>query len=59
MPDFRVYFIGDDGHIKGVHELANMTEPNAIEHAKQLLNGHDLEVWEGERHVANLSKKSD
>jgi hypothetical protein len=59
MPDFRVYFIGDDGHIQGVRELANMTEAEAIEQAKQLLDGHDLEVWEGERAVANLSKNGD
>ena len=58
MPDFRVYFIGDDGHIQGVRELANMTEAEAIEQAK-LLDGHDLELWEDERAVANLSKNGD
>jgi hypothetical protein len=57
MPDFRVYFIGEDGHIVGVEQLANVAEADALEKARQLLDGHDIEVWEGERQVAVLSKK--
>jgi hypothetical protein len=59
MPDFRVYFIGDDGHIASVREIADMPEAKAIAQARQWLNGHDLEVWQGDRQVAILSKIGD
>jgi hypothetical protein len=57
MPDFRVYFIGEDGHFVGVEQLLNVAEAEALEKARQLLDGHDVEVWQGERQVAVLSKK--
>jgi hypothetical protein len=58
MPDFRVYFIGLDGHITHVEPLPNVTEAEALEKAKQWLDGDDLEIWEGGRQVAVLNKKS-
>lgn len=59
MPDFRVYFIGDDGHILNVREIADMAESKAIAQARQWLDGHDLEVWQDDRQVAILSKNGD
>jgi hypothetical protein len=59
MPDFRVYFMGDDGHIVSVREIADTPESKAIAQARQWQNGHDLEVWQGDRRVAKLSKNGD
>jgi hypothetical protein len=57
MPDFRVYFIGLDGHITHVEPLPNVTEAEALEKAKQWLDGDDREC-EGSRQVAVLNEKS-
>jgi hypothetical protein len=55
MPDYRFYKIGDDGHVAGPPE--NIELPNdgaAMQEAKKLINGQDVEVWQGARLVAYL-----
>ncbi len=56
MPDFRVYFKHDEGHFLMVRQLKNVGEVEALNTAKQWLDGNDLEVWEGDRQVAVLCK---
>ena len=53
MREYRFYTIGTDGHIDGPatdHVLPN--DSAAIEEAKKLVNGHDVEIWQGPRLVA-------
>jgi hypothetical protein len=55
MPEYRFYKIKHDGHIAGpaiVQECA--CDEDALKEAKQFLNGHDVEVWQGARVVAYL-----
>ncbi|MDA9497308.1 hypothetical protein XI05_07160 [Bradyrhizobium sp. CCBAU 11357] len=52
--DYRAYVLDDDGRIIGVHELDCANDDEAKEKASQLLDGHDLEVWQRERCVARL-----
>jgi hypothetical protein len=58
MPEYRFYAINEDGHI-GVpptqYELPN--DDAANEKAKQLLDGHDIEIWQGARIVAHFNSK--
>ncbi len=56
MPDYRIYFKGQDGHIVKVVALIDITEEEAIARGKQYVDGHDIEVWEGGRQVAVLEK---
>jgi hypothetical protein len=47
MSDFRAYVIGRDGHIIERIELDHCPdEREAKEKAKQLVDGHDVELWE-------------
>ncbi|QOG23487.1 MULTISPECIES: hypothetical protein [Bradyrhizobium] len=53
--DYRAYILDDDGRITGVvHELDCANDEEAKEKAAQLLDGHDLDVWQLERHVGRL-----
>jgi hypothetical protein len=50
MSEFRAYVIGWDGHILQRIELDNCSdESEAREKAKQLVDGHDVELWERAR----------
>jgi hypothetical protein len=48
MLDYRVYLIGSDGHFYN----AVPNDDEAIEKARQLLDGHDVELWQLDRKVA-------
>jgi hypothetical protein len=58
MPYYRIYSVTKDGHIRGVPRAVECDDDRrAIDRAKAILDGLDLEVWEGRRRVAVL--KSD
>jgi hypothetical protein len=58
MHGYRIYFIGDDGHIKDRIEFGNPDDDEAREHARQLTNGRDVEVWRGDHRIV-VFKRSD
>jgi hypothetical protein len=55
MREYRIYSCDTEGHIIGVKELVAANDKIAEAAAKVLLDGHDLQVWEGKRVVAKLS----
>ena len=59
MPEYRAYIIGVDGQfIRSVVLLCHDDE-DAKEYAKQLVDGHDVELWQGQRRVERFAHKSD
>jgi hypothetical protein len=52
MPDYRAYILGPDGHIQLRVELHCADEETATERAKQLVDGHGVELWDGARKIA-------
>ena len=54
MRDYRVYVIGDDGHIQRRFEFHCSDDEEAKEHAKQYVDGHEVELW----HEINGSQNS-
>jgi hypothetical protein len=55
MPEYRFYAIKRDGHVEG--QPVALDVPNdaaAMKEARQLVNGHDIEIWQGARVVAYL-----
>jgi hypothetical protein len=59
MPHYRIYAVTNDGHINTMPVTADYDEDDeAVDHAKAILNGSDLEVWEGRRRVAVLKRES-
>ncbi len=53
MPEYRIYIVGDDGHFRSSISLPNCPDDEAaLEAAMQLIDGHDMEVWQYARKVA-------
>jgi hypothetical protein len=58
MPDYRAYILGGEGHrFLRVAEFSrdHADDATALRAAKNLLDGHDVEVWDGGRLVARLN----
>jgi hypothetical protein len=51
MAEYRAYFIGTDGRFLGAVELVCPDDDVAKEYARQLVDGHDVELWQGDRKI--------
>ena len=50
MPDYRIYEIGQDGHVvRLLIELTLASDVIAIAYAERLPTVEAIEIWEGER----------
>ena len=58
MPEYRVYVIGQDGHFLKSEHLDCADDDDAIEAAKQLIDGHDIELWQRDRRVAQFDRNA-
>ena len=48
MPEYRFFYLKKDGHVAGTPATYEFpTDGAAIEQARLLLNGRDIEIWEG------------
>jgi hypothetical protein len=54
MHHYRAYVIGQDGHFIRSIDLNCADDGAAIESAKQLIDGHDLELWQRDRRIARF-----
>jgi hypothetical protein len=53
--DYRAYTVGIDGHFIGYEPMKCADDIEAIEKAKRFVDGHDIELWSGERLVIRIS----
>jgi hypothetical protein len=59
LPDYRIYLIDHDGHFHSSVPLPNcVDDETAIEAARQLIDGRDVELWQLDRKVAILDHKT-
>ena len=54
MQEYRAYIMGPDGHVQKRVDLRCNDEDEAIELAKQLVDGHDVELWQLDRQIRTL-----
>jgi hypothetical protein len=54
MPEYRAYIVGDDGHFVNFEGFVCRDDSEAIAKAKQLVDGHNVELWSGERCIVQL-----
>jgi hypothetical protein len=54
MADYRAYTVGLDGHFVGYEPLVCVDDSEATDKARRLVDGHDIELWCGERFVTRL-----
>ena len=57
MADYRAYIIGADGHFIRAVEFVCPDDETAKEYARRLVDGHDMELWQGDWHIANFEHK--
>ena len=55
MGTYRAYFINRDDHIESYKLIEAADDEQAVEIAKRYVDGHDVEVWDGDRKVSRLS----
>jgi hypothetical protein len=54
MSDYRAYFVGREKHFIGYRGLVCQNDGEAIEEAKELFEGHTIELWCGARLVTRV-----
>jgi hypothetical protein len=57
MVDYGAYTVSADGHFVGYEPMICADDAEAIERAKRLVNGQDVELWSGPRLVIRISHK--
>lgn len=50
--EYRAYIMGADGHILNRIDLLCADDDEAKERAKQLVDGHDVELWQMGRKIS-------
>jgi hypothetical protein len=58
MQEYRAYLIGPDGHIQQRIELFCVDDDTAKQRAKALVDGHDVELWQLDRKIADFKARN-
>jgi hypothetical protein len=58
MAEYRAYTVGLDGYFVGYEPMVCTNDAEAIDKAKRLLDGYDIELWSGDRFVIRLIRKT-
>jgi hypothetical protein len=51
MVHYRIYRVGSDGHFLDAQDIECVDDEEAIQKAKQAVDGHDIELWQRGRFV--------
>jgi hypothetical protein len=57
MADYRVYFVGSDGHFKSAADIEAPDDQAAIARAKALADGRQVQVWARDRYVTVINER--
>jgi hypothetical protein len=55
--EYRAYVVGIDGHFVSFEGFTSWSDDEAIAKAKRLVDGHDIELWSGERFILRIDHK--
>ena len=56
MPEYRAFLVDSDGHFHSARVIDAPNDDAAVEAAKPLVDGCDVEVWQRDRKIAVLSR---
>jgi hypothetical protein len=56
MDGFYAYIVDENGHVLRRVDLVLDSEVAAKERAKQLVDGHDVELWQRDRKIATFTR---
>jgi hypothetical protein len=57
--EYRAYVIDDEGYISGFDRMTCRDDEEALQRARLLMDGQDIEVWAGNRLVSLISGDQD
>jgi hypothetical protein len=57
MADYRAYIVGSDGHFFNSVEVECTDDDTVVEKAEQLVDGHDVELWQRACKIATFEHK--
>ena len=57
MPTYRALVFGPDGHFLRAHNFEAASNDFALMRAELLVDGHDVELWEGESLLKRFDAK--
>jgi hypothetical protein len=57
LTEYRAYTVGLDGRFIGFKALVCADDAEATAQARRLVDGHDVELWSGDRFVTRLRHK--
>lgn len=57
MPDYHVYIISSDGLFSDAVPLDCADDNDAMKQAAQLVDGHDVELWQRDRKIVKYYRK--
>lgn len=55
MQEYRAFILGLDGRVQESVDLLCENEGEAIKAAKQLIDGHDVELWQRDRQIERFN----
>lgn len=59
MPEYRIFFLDPDSHVTQPPQIVECADDQeAIEKAKQFIDGRDIELWQKNRCVVRYSRTS-
>jgi hypothetical protein len=56
MTEYRAYIVGSDGRFLRAVQLVCPDDETAKEYAKGLVDGHDVELWQGDRKIDSFKQ---
>jgi hypothetical protein len=57
MHQYRIYTFRDDGHFATVKRLECANQKQAVQKARQLVDGQDGELWESDHLIARFPER--
>lgn len=57
--DYRLYIIGEDGHIERRLDLEADDDAGALEQTRQYVDGKDLELWHRGQLIAKIPHRNE
>ena len=58
MPTYRAYLIEKDNRVHSYRSIDAESDEEALEAAKRLVDGHDVELWFLDRMIGRLNKQA-
>ena len=59
MAEYRAFIVGIDGRFLRAIEVACPDDESAKEHARKLVDGHDVELWQCDRKITTFKSTKD